>query len=545
MTLESWRSFIAVNWDLGFTAFGGPPVHFKIVSLGSVQEITLPGAAYAFLSGLNAGVVGVIALATTELSGKAVTDDVTRLIVFSTASAGMLYKAIWFFPALMALSGLSTLAYDLGPPQSFLRLWDLGRWRKLADDTPGPARTAHESPRLGSSVVHGYGAVDQRDSQLGASSGSISTHSQSDAEEGRVIPRVLRFNISLRTGIMTISSFIGALLVVMIVRVALPPPLPRLYALFANMFLAGTIIFGGGPVVIPLLREYVVAEGWVSQRDFLIGLAIIQAFPGPNFNIAVFLGSLTAANVDRSPLLGAIIAWVGIFAPGMILVHGTMGIWSTLRSRPAVKAMLRGINAGATGLIYTAVYRIWQVGFLNETAQQGRSLGDEPWWLVVAAANYVFGRWYQLSPPITIITSALMSLIRCLRVQRWVMKPLEKNGGRTPYDDDFRSQIASAKILLRMVRYTALNPGVAEFRLLELLPGRKDTPIRCTLRVAALNDKPKFEALSYVWGDPTVTRSIAVDGDKFQATTNLEMGLRELRYRPRIHTLWVDAICIN
>lgn len=64
------------------------------------------------------------------------------------------------------------------------------------------------------------------------------------------------------------------------------------------------------------------------------------------------------------------------------------------------------------------------------------------------------------------------------------------------------------------------------FRLLELLPGRADTPLRCTLRVASLNKRPKFEALSYVWGDPTGRRTITVNGDDFEVTTNLEEGLR-------------------
>ncbi|KAK0745586.1 chromate transporter-domain-containing protein [Schizothecium vesticola] len=138
-------------------------------------------------------------------------------------------------------------------------------------------------------------------------------------------------------------------------RALLPSPQPLLFTLFTNMTLAGTIIFGGGPVVIPLLREYIVSEGWVSSRDFLIGLALIQASPGPNFNIAVFLGSLAAKKGGYHPLLGAVLAWVGIFLPGMVLVHGTMGFW-------------------------------------------GRSLGDDPWWLVVAAGNYVFGRWYRPPP---------------------------------------------------------------------------------------------------------------------------------------------------
>ena len=71
----------------------------------------------------------------------------------------------------------------------------------------------------------------------------------------------------------------------MVTRGVLSPP-PLALDLFTNMYLAGTIIFGGGPVVIPLLREYVVAPGWVSSRDFLLGLAVIQAFPGPGFNCA-------------------------------------------------------------------------------------------------------------------------------------------------------------------------------------------------------------------------------------------------------------------
>jgi chromate transport protein ChrA len=178
------------------------------------------------------------------------------------------------------------------------------------------------------------------------------------------------------------------------------------------MYLAGTIIFGGGPVVIPLLREYVVAEGWVSPRDFLIGLALIQAFPGPNFNFAVFLGSLTAINNGYSSVAGALIAWVAIFSPGLILVHGTMGLWSTARGRRWVKALLRGINAGAVGLIYTAVYRIWQVGYIDEGFQFGRSLGDDAWWVVVVATSYVGGRWFGVPAPAAIILGAVLGLLR-------------------------------------------------------------------------------------------------------------------------------------
>lgn len=96
-----------------------------------------------------------------------------------------------------------------------------------------------------------------------------------------------------------------------------------------------------------------------------------------------------------------------------------------------------------------------------------------------------------------------------------------------------------------MVQYTLLNSARSEIRLLALLPGKSHEPIRCNLHVASLDDAPNFEALSYVWGDPMVKRPIAVDGEEFLATTNLEAALRAFRSSSRRRILWVDAICIN
>ncbi|OIW28316.1 hypothetical protein CONLIGDRAFT_632585 [Coniochaeta ligniaria NRRL 30616] len=192
---------------------------------------------------------------------------------------------------------------------------------------------------------------------------------------------------------------------------ALVPSRPLLFGLFSNMYLAGTIIFGGGPVVIPLLREYIVTEGWVSPRDFLLGLAIVQSFPGPNFNFAVYLGSLAALNAGYPAIAGAIIGYIGIFAPGLILVHGTMGIWKTLRSRPWVKAILRGINAAAVGLIYTAVYRLWEIGYVDVSMSSGTSLGREPWWVVTTATSYTATAWFGLPVPVAILLGGVMGLI--------------------------------------------------------------------------------------------------------------------------------------
>ena len=375
------------------------------IGVANINE-TLPRPAYALLSGLNAATVGVIALAAVELSMKAITDETTRLLVFLSAAAGMLYNALWYFPVLMALTGCVTVVYDyrwihrlvaLIVNNTPLKFWGRRRHRDVQEveletvaATTTESRAVENAQRRGPRVEESLGNTDI---------------------DERIIPRNLRLNISWQVGVAIISSFFLVFIVSMVLRGTLKDP-PLLYRLFANMFLAGTIIFGGGPVVIPLLREYVVAEGWVGPRDFLIGLALIQAFPGPNFNFAVFLGSLTAMPSHHSSLAGALIAWVGIFSPGLILVHGTMGIWSALRSKPWVKSVLRGINAGAVGLIYTAVYRIWQVGYIDEGFQYGRSLGDDPWWVVVTAVSYVGGRWYKIQPPVSIVFGAVLGLIR-------------------------------------------------------------------------------------------------------------------------------------
>jgi len=125
----------------------------------------------------------------------------------------------------------------------------------------------------------------------------------------------------------------------------------------------------------------------------------------------VYLGSLTAINGGLPSAAGAVIGYIAIFAPGLITVHGTMGMWRTLRTRRWVKSGLRGINAAAVGLIYTAVYRLWEIGYVDKTFTTGSSLGRDPWWVVVTATSYVGGYWFGLSVPLAILLGGVMGLI--------------------------------------------------------------------------------------------------------------------------------------
>ncbi|KAI1178378.1 chromate transporter-domain-containing protein [Nemania sp. FL0916] len=378
------------------------------IGVSSLGE-TLPRAAYALLSGLNASIVGVIALAAVQLSQKAVTDKLTRILVFLGAAAGLLYNALWYFPVLIALAGIATVVSDSRLLHPFVRfvLRRIGRIRRGRGveevgielggiSERGPTVPQHQTPR----------ASEHRERE------PISHAANSDERnDPRVVPADRQFNMSWKLGLLVIGLFLASFIAVIVIRATVQRP-PLLFSLFANLYLAGTIIFGGGPVVIPLLREYVIAEGWVSPRDFLIGLAVIQAFPGPNFNFAVYLGGLTAANAGLDIGAGAVIGFIGIFAPGMILCHGILGLWAALRSVRLVKSALRGFNAAAVGLIYTAVYRLWQIGYIDEGFTQGTSLANDPWWVVVTATSYVGGSWFNLSPPVAIVLGAVLGLVR-------------------------------------------------------------------------------------------------------------------------------------
>jgi chromate transport protein ChrA len=203
----------------------------------------------------------------------------------------------------------------------------------------------------------------------------------------------------VKAGVLIIVLFFASFITLMTIRGVLKDaPLPL--SVFNSMYLAGTVIFGGGPVVIPLLREYVVEPGWVSPRDFLLGLALIQAFPGPNFNFAVYLGGLALANSSLT-VLGSVLGFIGIFFPGITLAVGFQSIWAVARKRREVVSLLRGVNATAVGLVFTAVYRLWEIGYLTSEENRGISL---------AASTYTMVEWYAVPPPAAIIIGGVAGL---------------------------------------------------------------------------------------------------------------------------------------
>jgi chromate transporter len=130
---------------------------------------------------------------------------------------------------------------------------------------------------------------------------------------------------------------------------------PRSLAAFADVFYrAGALVFGGGHVVLPLLRDALVPAGWISDADFLTGYGLAQAVPGPLFTFATWLGA--ASPGVASPVQGALVATVAIFLPGLLLAVAGVSLWSRLARHAPVRAALVGVNATVVGILAAALY---------------------------------------------------------------------------------------------------------------------------------------------------------------------------------------------
>jgi chromate transporter len=127
--------------------------------------------------------------------------------------------------------------------------------------------------------------------------------------------------------------------------------LPAPFNVFADFYQAGSLVFGGGHVVLPLLQQTI--GDAISTDRFLLGYATAQAVPGPMFTLAAFLGAELS---QPHQILGALMATVGIFLPGLLLVLSLQGVWETLASRPKIAGATWGINAAVVGLLFSALF---------------------------------------------------------------------------------------------------------------------------------------------------------------------------------------------
>jgi chromate transporter len=140
-------------------------------------------------------------------------------------------------------------------------------------------------------------------------------------------------------------------------------------ALFEAFYRSGALVFGGGHVVLPLLREAFVGPGWVSDDTFLAGYGAAQAVPGPLFTFAAYLGAVV--NPAPHGLPGAALGLFGIFLPGILILLGTLPFWDAFRKRDGAQAVMRGVNAAVVGLLGAALYNPLWVTSVNTPGDFG------------------------------------------------------------------------------------------------------------------------------------------------------------------------------
>jgi chromate transporter len=165
-------------------------------------------------------------------------------------------------------------------------------------------------------------------------------------------------------------------------------------AMFDSFYRSGSLVFGGGHVVLPLLEREFVPTGWLSKDEFLAGYGAAQAVPGPLFTFAAYLGAVMKG------WQGGLIATIAIFLPAFLLILGSLPFWDSLRRNPKIKGALMGVNAAVVGILIAALYQpIWTSSILA------------PIDFAFAAVLFSMLVYWKLPPWMIVVTGAIGGLL--------------------------------------------------------------------------------------------------------------------------------------
>jgi len=293
-------------------------------------------------SGITAAAVAIVAAAALKLSTALATEPLTQMLnVMAAVFTLLLPGRSWLLPVILGAAGIA-------------------------------------------SVVHAKLTLGR----VGGSIGDVKTLSQAS------IP------FSMVGGVVFLGVWFALLVGLLVLRISFGDAAPWWLLLIEPFYRIGSLVWGGGPVVIPMMINDLVPS-IVSNTQFLQGLAFVQAMPGPNFNVSAFLGGVFGGPA------GAFTAWVGMFLPGILLIHGVLPFWGALRGSQLAQTILKGVNAAASGLVVAAVFSLFQE--LCSLPQQ--SIG-----LLCFAFHHLFGTQIvgsKLNPPMTVLLGALLGFPIC------------------------------------------------------------------------------------------------------------------------------------
>jgi chromate transporter len=198
--------------------------------------------------------------------------------------------------------------------------------------------------------------------------------------------------VSRASAALALALFFGLLVALPALRMAYPEI--QVIALLDSFYRAGSLVFGGGNVVLPLLQAEVGPPGWVSNEAFFAGYGAAQAVPGPLFTFAAYLGTVSA--VPPAGWIGALICTIGIFASSFLLVIGTLPFWDALRRFRPMRAALIGVNAAVVGMLLAFLYNpVWTNAI--------RSSAD----FALALAGFVLLMFWKLPAWLVVLLTAI------------------------------------------------------------------------------------------------------------------------------------------
>jgi chromate transporter len=342
---------------LGLTSFGGPVAHLGYFHDEFVtRRKWLDARAYAdlvalcqFLPGPASSQVGI----GVGLSRAGIPGAIAAWLAFTTPSALALvlfgYGVTMYGDSMGtgALQGLKIVAVAVVAQA----VWGMGR--NLCPDANRATLAAlaaigvlaFPSPFVQIGVI-----------AIGGLIGCLFLKDESDADAS-----ALNFGVSRGLGIAALALFFAGLIGLPILSEAYSS---QILAVTDSFYRSGSLVFGGGHVVLPLLQSEVVPSGWVSKDDFLAGYGATQAMPGPLFTFAAYLGTVMTGPLNG--VTGAIVCILAIFASSFLLVIGAAPFWESLRRLQAVRNALLGVNAAVVGLLLAALYDpVWTSAILS------------------------------------------------------------------------------------------------------------------------------------------------------------------------------------
>ncbi|KAJ3135369.1 hypothetical protein HK100_002812 [Physocladia obscura] len=335
--------------------------------------------------------IALITLAAKQLSTKLILDKISATLAAVTVALVINFSSqAWLIPVIMICGGIITYVEGITP--GIVEKYK-AKQSKQNSNHSGNADEASSDP-----LVVEISVVEPVNSVLPISDNSVGINNverSSSHAVGNSSNLQIYFSYSVKTGAFLIFLFVLLIIISVIFRVQ---PVPLALKIFFTFYFVGAIIFGGGPVVVPLLYNYVVSNTvWLTPTEFLMGFAVINVMPGPNFNFAAYCGALAYRATGATSFTGALMAWAGIFLPGLLIKAGILPIWRNYRDMTVLRTVFKGLNSVAVGLLVSAVYILWMKAIVLPDNNVS-SLGEYTGWTALMVVAFLIMDTWKVAP---------------------------------------------------------------------------------------------------------------------------------------------------